>query len=240
MSTDYLLAINALRKDFRKISYGPWIKNIVLKLHNLGAASIPFFIDKQIYSANARVARSNDLIVYFARPEMPRRCFDLGVTALRLFQEKYGNAAKIVLFGSNAVRSNELFFDHSNLGVLSRPELAALYRKATLGLAFSPTNPSMVPFEMMACGLPVIDLDVDGNELNYGGRENAFLVAPDPLTIAEGIRAALEDAKSRRRVAENGQAFALSLPSEWEATQHLVRLITADNWAFARKWTINA
>ena len=45
-------------------------------------------------------------------------------------------------------------------------DLADLYRESTIGMVFSTTNPSLVPYEMMACGLPVIDLKTDYSRYN--------------------------------------------------------------------------
>lgn len=224
MSTDYLLAINAMRKDFTKISYGPWIKKIIAERHNLTAAEVPFYIDKTIYRVESGSPRREDKVLYFARPEMPRRCFDLGIEALKLFQERYGDEAEIALFGSYTVEHIALPIKFTDLRVLAPLELARRYNEATVGLVFSPTNPSMVPFEMMACGLPVIDLDVEGNAENYGGCENAFFANPDPHRIAEVIHTVLRDKQARDRVAHNGQAFAAAMCEE-QAIKQLMQII---------------
>lgn len=225
MGTDYLLAMNAMYKDFHKISYGPWIKSIIAQRHGLEADHMPFYIDQSIYRVDPAADRKRNRVLYFARPEMPRRCFDLGVEALKIFQQTYGTEVEIVLFGSYAVGGIDLPFRCVDLGVLSPQELVKCYNEATVGLVFSPTNPSMVPFEMMACGLPVIDLDVEGNTGNYGGRENAFLVIPDPNVIAERIHQILIDGELRERVARNGQTFASVMCAEEEAIQRLVKII---------------
>ncbi|MBN9049910.1 MAG: glycosyltransferase family 4 protein [Rhizobiales bacterium] len=221
MGTDYLLAINAMQKPFHKISYGPWIKRIIKQRHGLHADDIPFYFDKNIYKPNPDATRSNRKILYFARPEMPRRCFDLGIKALKAFHDKYDSEAEIILFGSYAVKDIAIPFPYTDLQVLKPLHLANLYNIATAGLVFSPTNPSMVPFEMMACGLPVIDLDVDGNAENYGGRDNVFLVGPDPDLIAKEIHAVLNDDGKRKRIAENARIYASRMDSEHEAINKL-------------------
>ena len=43
-------------------------------------------------------------------------------------------------------------------GVLSPPQLARLYSEATVGLCLSLTNFSLMPKEMLACGLPCVEL----------------------------------------------------------------------------------
>ena len=49
-------------------------------------------------------------------------------------------------------------FPYEHLGVLSPPQLAALYSEATVGLCLSLTNFSLMPKEMLACGLPCVEL----------------------------------------------------------------------------------
>jgi glycosyltransferase involved in cell wall biosynthesis len=228
MGTDYLLSINAMKKDFHKISYGPWIKEIIHNKHKIECDSMPFYYNKGIYFNDESVIRSKNVIVFFARPEMPRRCFDLGWRALQLYTQKYPSGAQIVIFGSYAVEHINIGFEHTNLNVRPPAELANLYRSATLGIAFSPTNPSMVPFEMMACGLPVLDLDVEGNEINYGGRQNLFLVSPDENEIADKIHSLLSEDTLREQVARRGQQFIEALPNELEAIQEFEKILMND------------
>ena len=45
--------------------------------------------------------------------------------------------------------------------------LADLYRRATVGVVFSATNYSLIPHEMMACGLPVVELDGESTRADF-------------------------------------------------------------------------
>ena len=225
MSTDYLLAVNAMQKEYEKISYGPWVKRIIADRHNLTAQEMPFYIDKDTYHTRPEISRKHNRVLFFARPDMPRRCFDLGVEALKAYQAKYGFDTEIIFFGSYAVANIGLDLSYVDLTVLSPTELACIYNEATVGLVFSPTNPSMVPFEMMACGLPVIDLDVEGNAENYGDRDNAYLVNPDPDEIADFIARVLRDKGDLQQVRQNAQAFAAKMSSEDDAISALIKII---------------
>ena len=88
-------------------------------------------------------------------------------------------------------------------------------------MCFSTTNPSLVPYEMMACGCPVVDLDFNENEVNYGSRENVTLVGPSAHSIAAGVNRLLEDPEYKERVRANGQKYCDIFPEEEE----MVRLI---------------
>jgi glycosyltransferase involved in cell wall biosynthesis len=224
MGTDHLRALNALDQDFRRVTWGSWLKDLLASRHGLEAQVVPIPIDHELYRVRNDVERRKNLVAFFARPEMPRRCFELGVRALEVFHARHGSEFEIVLFGSSRVPAG-LPFPCRDLGLLQPPQLAELYSTATVGLAFSPTNPSSVPYEMMACGLPVIDLDVHGNAGNYGGRENVVLVRPDERKLADALFRILSDECFRADVARKGLAFARSFPSEEESAEALVRIV---------------
>lgn len=53
----------------------------------------------------------------------------------------------------------EKFINGKNLGKLNKEQLRELYYNADFGIAPSMTNFSLVPFEMMSCGLPFLDFE---------------------------------------------------------------------------------
>ena len=74
-------------------------------------------------------------------------------------------------------------------------------------LVFSTTNPSLVPFETMGCGLAVADLNLEDSVVNYGDIENVFLLDPMPEKMAEQIAEALRNDELRRQRSENGRRY---------------------------------
>jgi glycosyltransferase involved in cell wall biosynthesis len=230
VGTDYLLAMQALGRGFRLLSYGPWIARLIAKRHGLTVRVLPFFIDRHVYHPGEGTGpRAADELLFLARPDMPRRCFDLGLRVLERFQQRYGAAAaRVITFGSPQVQRMRLRVEVDDRGVLTPAELARLYRTATAGLVFSPTNPSMVPFEMMACGLPVLDLDVEENDVNYGGRENVALMPLDEDAMVETIHRVLRDRPWREQLARNALRVADGLLDEAAAVERLVEVLESD------------
>ena len=82
---------------------------------------------------------------------------ELGLLALELLAER-GPEFEVHLFGSDAPLDFAAF-PAVNHGVVPPDALAELYRACDVGLCFSATNYSLIPQEMMACGLPVLELD---------------------------------------------------------------------------------
>ena len=225
MGTEYILAENTYRKGLYCITSGPWCEELLKREYGADADHFKFPIDRDVYFPRPRSKHERNLI-FFAKPEMPRRCFDLGVMMLREFH-RLVPSVEIIMFGSRDVDTSALGFPAKVQGVLPTiDDLAQAYSNADLGICFSTTNPSLVPYEMMACGLPVVDLGRPGNEVNYGGRfDIALLADPDPAVMAVQVRNLLESPKERSARSEAGIEFSSQFPTELEMSRRVEELI---------------
>lgn len=224
MSYEYIKAENTYKMGLSIITSGPWCANMMQEKWGIEADYFRFPVDRNIYFPRDDVGREKYVVIFFARPEMPRRLFPLGIQALRILKEKLPEV-KIILFGSNAILDG-LDLECENLGAVSDlNELAKLYSRATLGLAFSTTNPSLIPFEMMACKCPVVDVDYGNNDLNYGSRDNVLLTYPDAEGVSEGMLKLLSDAKLREQIAMNGHQYAQTFPDEEEVARTIEKFV---------------
>jgi len=217
MGTDFVRALQSYRFGFHHITSGPWpLRAIENAVGVKGGDYFLFPIDRSIYNCNQAVDRQPRRVTFFARPEMPRRCYDLGVSALLLVKEEYPDV-EIVLYGSSSPLLDQVPFSAKNLGLTETiEELAALYQSSALGVCFSTTNPSLVPYEMMACGCPVLDLNLNDNHVNYGSEDNCLLTEPDPRAIADRILDVLRNPNFGMQIALNGLAFVQNFPNEIE------------------------
>lgn len=215
MGTEYVRALASYDFGFHFITSGPWpLRMLAATVGEKEGDFFRFPIDRQIYYPDVIEERPHKRVVFFARPHMPRRCYPLGVAALTLVKKKYPDV-DIVFYGDKSEAYSNVPFDFTNLGMTDTiDELGDLYRTATVGLCFSTTNPSLVPFEMMACGCPVVDLSANGNAINYDNSDNAVLVDPTPEAIAAGICSVLEDEDRRQRLSANGINLAAQFPTE--------------------------
>jgi glycosyltransferase involved in cell wall biosynthesis len=191
------------------------------------ADSFRFPVDRSIYRPEAAKGQlRRERIIFFAKPEMPRRCFLIGTMALREFH-RLRPEYEILFFGSASAKRHPQDYPVKYLDVVpTLDELAEIYATSALGLVFSTTNPSLVPYEMMACGLPVVDLDRPGNEVNYDGRHDIALLAdPDPAAMAQQMADLLADPSELEGRARKGLDYAASFPSEEEMAQRVGELI---------------
>lgn len=225
MGSEYILAENTYRQGLYHITSGPWCKFFLERNYNAEADFFQFPVDRSVYFPKARTNNTRTLL-FFAKPEMPRRCYEIGIQALKIIKENLPDL-KIVLYGSRELESSYINSDFEVRSIVpTLEELAWLYSNADLGIVFSTTNPSLIPYEMMACGLPVVDLARPGNEINYGGRfDIAFLADPNPLKMAQQIVELLDDSHELENRSHKGLDFVNTFPSEEGMSRRIEELI---------------
>jgi glycosyltransferase involved in cell wall biosynthesis len=162
-----------------------WLAEVVASRIGRAPPVVDPGVDHDTYRVRD-VRRRNDTVIFYAREATPRRAVPLGVLALAELHRRRPNT-RFVLFGHDAPLRAP--FPYHHVGVASPPELAEHYAVATVGLCLSLTNRSLVPDEMLACGLPCVEL-----------------AAPDPLAIAQALEHLLDDPGERSRRAEAGLA----------------------------------
>jgi hypothetical protein len=156
------------------------------KIQDLTGREVPYLefpMDKEIYKLHEPTQR--DGVIFYAKEDTPRRLYDLGAKTLRIINQ-VDSSIPITLYGGGSTPSGlENVTNHfSNL---SNEELSSQYNRHKVGLAFGPTNPSGIPYEMMACGLPVVDVTVPGETQNKYFDELVHLYSPEPATLATEI-----------------------------------------------------
>lgn len=196
-STEKMLAEDTYRFGFECLCAGRWLAQ-EMRAYGNRAESFDLAYDPAIYSAGPQ-PYGGRRVVFYARHETRRRGTELGLLALALLKGRLPDA-EIVLFGSDDL-PYELPFEFTPAGVLGERELAALYRGAAVGLSVSLTNYSLVPQEMLACGLPVVEMDLPPLRAAYPEAGPGIRLAPPtPGGIAGALAEvlALPDTEIRR------------------------------------------
>jgi glycosyltransferase involved in cell wall biosynthesis len=75
-------------------------------------------------------------------------------------------------------------------------------------MVLSMTNPSLVPTEMLACGLPVVDLASSSMVATFGEDGPISLAPPDPLALCGVLERLLDDDAQRAQRGAAGIAYA--------------------------------
>lgn len=144
---DYI--ISTYKKEFKYFCVTKYLSN---KFKDMGFDVFESFlgVDCEIYKNLNKKRDSSICIGYFS--EKVGRLPNTIVEIIKKLSQKY----KCKVFPSNYNTSNKNII---NMGKLTPIELSELYNTCSVGIIFSNTNPSRIGYEMMACGLKVIEYD---------------------------------------------------------------------------------
>jgi glycosyltransferase involved in cell wall biosynthesis len=205
-STEHVLAEDTYRHGLHCIAASPWLRDLLIERYGASADAFQLGVDRDTYRP-LPVERRRDTIVYYARHSTPRRAVPIGLMALAELHRRRPDV-RIVLFGTD--KALHAAFPYEHLGVLSTPQLARLYSEATAGLCLSLTNFSLMPKEMLACGLPCVELAGVSAESIFGEDGPLDLAPLEPDTIADALERLLADRERWERRSREGLEFVAS------------------------------
>jgi len=196
-SAQAMWAHETYRAGFPCICASPWLRDRLRAEYGADAESFELAVDHGTYRDRS-LERDPDTVVFYARQYTPRRGTELGILALaEVVRRRPGT--RVVMYGDRV--PPEAPFPYEHLGVASPERLAELYGRATVGIVLSLTNYSLVPQEMMASGLPVVDVRGASAETVFGSDGRLIALAePEPGALADEVIALLEDPARRARV----------------------------------------
>ncbi len=203
-SAEYIWAEETYRMGYRCVAYTPWMAEILRSDYGLESEWFECGTDLDTYTFGEG-GREPATVAVYARQETARRGVELALAALALLKERRPEV-RVVLFGSYSPA--ETGFDHADLGVAAPARLAELYRRSTVGVVFSLTTHSLVAHEMMASGLPVVELAGDNVSSALGGPGEVVEQAePDPVSVAAAIEALIDQPERGQAMARRARRF---------------------------------
>jgi glycosyltransferase involved in cell wall biosynthesis len=205
-SIERTLAEDTYRHGMHCIAASPWLRDLLIDRYGASADAFELGADHSIYRPRA-VERDRNTVVYYARHTTPRRAVPVGLMALTELKRRRPDT-RVVLFGADSPSHSAFPFEH--LGVLSADQLACLYSEATVGLCLSLTNFSLMPKEMLACGLPCVELEGVSAESIFGADGPLELAALDPGRIADRLERLLDNRELWERRSREGIEFVAS------------------------------
>jgi O-antigen biosynthesis protein len=198
------------------ISASRWLRDLLARKYGQRGTWFRLGVNQRVYYQRA-VERRNDTVMFYVREYSGRRAVPLGLLALEELHRRRPQT-RFVLFGQAEAVS--VAVPYELLGVASPEVLALHYSAATVGLCLSLTNYSLIPQEMMACGLPVVDLAGGSTEAELGRDSGVELTEPDPVAIADALELLLDDPEARGRRASAGLGLAQS--ASWDVAARQV------------------
>ncbi len=202
--------------DFACVCASPWLAQVMRDKYHRWARAFSLAFDSTIYAPAVegyqRQAGIPRIAVY-SRVTTARRAVELAFVALQYLAHQ-GFEFHADLFGAD-LEHVEASFSCTSHGILEATQLAELYRQCDIGICFSATNYSLVPKEMMASGLAVVELDVESTRSIFPPEVVTFS-GPSPLKVAEDIRLLLSDPLGRQ--AQAAKALNWVRQFSWESS----------------------
>lgn len=166
---------------------------------------------------------ADDLVVVMVSALRPEKAHDVAIQSIRILRPRFPNL-RLLIAGQGQLRE-QILNSSNELGgavVLAglRPDVMRIFDAADICL--HPSRREALPttiIEAMAASVPAVATDVGGVSEIITDQENGVLVPapPEPETIADALRALVEDPERRR-------AFGVAGRQTYEAR------FTADPW----------
>ena len=218
MGDQYIITENSYRYGFLPVTIGKWLAHKMKSEFNASAEHFDFGADLNIYKPLKDIKKEN-AICFVYQPEKPRRCDCIGLKALKLVKEARPDT-KIYLYGSSANANFD--FECENLQIIPIEKCNELYNKCKVGICMSASNPSRIPFEMMAAGLPVVELYRENNIYDLPD-QGVLLSEPTPEAIASAIVYLLDNPE----VAESMSSFGKEYMKDYPLNKGFEQFLTA-------------
>ena len=208
IGTNHTLAENSYRFGFYGVTAGGWLSSKLSSDFGMQTDHFDFAANKSLYSHTNDRKRKE--VFFYARPATARRGFELGIAALELFHKQHPDY--IINLAGSDVSNYDIPFPYNNLKTLELEHLGEVYNRCSCALVLSLTNMSLLPLELLACGvIPVVN-DAPNNRLVCNNPFIAY-ADPSPLALAEK----LSEIVSMDNLGEYAREASNSVPSNgWD------------------------
>lgn len=190
--SERILAENTYRFGLHGITAGRWLEGELAAEYGMSTDGFEFGCDADVYKVTN--LRQRNGIVFYAKPDVPRRAFVLGALALAEFARRRPEV-DIHLFGDRPPNLPFRVIDH---GRISPAEINEIYNGCAAGLSLSLTNVSLVPWEMLASGcIPVVN-DAEHNRIVLANPDVRYS-ALTTTALADALCSVVAEADHGRR-----------------------------------------
>jgi glycosyltransferase involved in cell wall biosynthesis len=220
MGLEYIQAEETYRQGLHCLTLGPWLASFLHEHYGAQADAFDFAVDTNVYYPAAVPRPPHRRVAFYARPSTPRRAYELGLEALALVKQR-DPSVEIIFFG--AEHHPPAPFPVTNAGLLNPWELAGLFSTCDVGVVFSTTNPSFVPFELMACRCAVVDLASERVAGLLEDGVNCRLAAPTPQAVAAAVLDLLWGSEARAAIVET--AYRQVKASSWQQSARQIEAV---------------
>jgi glycosyltransferase involved in cell wall biosynthesis len=206
-STEAHFATASYRMGMHCVAASPWLRDLLIDRYEVSATDFQLGVDHDVYQPRP-VTRRRDTVVFYSRSSTPRRGVAMGLLAIEELLRRRPDL-RVVLYGTKTpIEAN---FPYEHAGVVTPEQLSWLYSEATVGLCLSMTNFSLIPKEMLACGLPCVELEGVSAESIFGPDGGPLDLAPfRPAELADSMERLIVDEQRWADRSQRGIEFVAS------------------------------
>jgi glycosyltransferase involved in cell wall biosynthesis len=187
-----LMAEQTYKYGFTAITAGRWLSHKLSSEYGMQAHSFDFAVDDVKYRLTNSRARKD--VFFYARPSTPRRGFELGILALAELKRRKPEV--VIHFAGEDIPTEAVPFEFISHGIMPTTELTALYNRCAAALVISTTNFSLLPLELLACGVTPVVNDAPNNTM-VSQNEHIRYVEPFPNLLADELQDAIEGSSAQ-------------------------------------------
>ena len=211
------LAEATYRFGFPAVTMGDWLATMLAQRYRMATHPVGFSYDRDLFFPAAK--RPGDperpsRVFFYARPVTPRRGFELGVMALHELKRRHPEV-QIVAAGWS-LKNFSLPFTVEDHGVVEPGTLGEIIRTADVALVISHSNVSLLPLEVMGCGVPLVTNDDPWSSWLVSD-EIAATAPSEPMALASALSRLIEHPEARAALSAGAATFAATTSWEREA-----------------------
>jgi glycosyltransferase involved in cell wall biosynthesis len=210
VGSEYVMAEETYRFGFTGITAGDWLASKLAEEYGMKTFSVGFSYDHDRYRPIRQQDPAVQRVFFYARPTTARRAFELGVLALNIVSKRHPNVE--VIFAGGDISAYEIPFKYTDAGIADLDALPELYSRCSVALVLSFSNLSLLPLELMACGIPVVSNRAACTEWLLND-QNSLLATPTAEGLAEAVCTVLSDPSVAARLRQEGLKTAVS--TDW-------------------------
>ncbi len=208
--SEYAFAEQTYRFGFTGITAGDWLADKLARDYGMQTYAVGFSYDADRYRPLSEVKSHKHNVFFYARPPTLRRGFELGLLVLHEVTKRLDDVN--IIFAGWDISNYAIPFQYENAVILDLDDLPNLYARCDAALVISFSNLSLLPLELMACGVPVISNEGPFTEWLLNDN-NAKLSKATIDDLADAICAVLENESERQRIIKGG--FATVQKTSW-------------------------
>ncbi|MEA2444192.1 MAG: hypothetical protein QOJ12_1484 [Thermoleophilales bacterium] len=200
-------AAETYRLGMYVIAASPWLRDVMIDRYGADATDFQLGVDHSIYHPRP-IERRRDTVVFYGRAFTARRGVGMATLAIEELLRRRPET-RVVSYGD--LRPLEIPYTYQHIGIASPEQLSWLYSEGTVGLCLSLTNFSLIPKEMLACGMPCVELAGVSAESIFGPDGGPLELAPfDHIALADAMERLLDDEARWARKSREGIEFVAS------------------------------